>query len=136
VRDFLHLPYLSHVITDTHFAARDRLGRLVTFVSRLAQEERDPAVAGLGIDQDAALTVDPDGKGRFYGPANTYAWLVRPRHLPAPIVAGRPLSTARFTILGIGTGSAIDFHDLAVIRPAFRIDAKVRDGVLSLGTKR
>jgi beta-aspartyl-peptidase (threonine type) len=136
VRDFLHLPYLSHVITDTHFAARDRLGRLVVFVSRLAQEERDPSIVGLGIDQDAALTVDTSGIGRFYGPSNTYAWLVRPRHLPATIVAGRPLSTGRFEIVGIGAGSTLDFRDLVVAAPAFRTDGEVRHGTLVLGARR
>src|SRR3546814_5050418 len=50
VDDFLHLPYLEHVITDSHFARRDRLGRLVVFVARL-RGEGVADVAGLGIDE-------------------------------------------------------------------------------------
>ena len=37
VRNFLHLPRMASVITDSHFAKRHRLGRLVVvFVARLA----------------------------------------------------------------------------------------------------
>src|SRR3546814_21188683 len=48
VGDFLHLPYLEHVITDSHFARRDRPGRLVVFVARL-RGEGVADVAGLEI---------------------------------------------------------------------------------------
>src|SRR3546814_19922657 len=65
VGDFLHLPYLEHVITDSHFARRDRLGRLVVFVARL-RGEGVADVAGLGIDEGAALCIDSDGVGRLY----------------------------------------------------------------------
>jgi cyanophycinase len=33
--DFLHLPNLNKVITDSHFSPRDRMGRLVGFLARL-----------------------------------------------------------------------------------------------------
>jgi hypothetical protein len=36
VRDFLHMPLLGNVITDSHFAIRERWGRLLVFVGRLA----------------------------------------------------------------------------------------------------
>ncbi|WP_204336684.1 hypothetical protein, partial [Proteus mirabilis] len=34
VTGFLHLPRMGHIVTDTHFAKRDRLGRLVAFVAK------------------------------------------------------------------------------------------------------
>uniref|UniRef100_B0SX90 Peptidase S51 dipeptidase E n=1 Tax=Caulobacter sp. (strain K31) TaxID=366602 RepID=B0SX90_CAUSK len=128
VRDFLHLPYLSHVITDTHFDIRDRQGRLVTFVGRLAQEENDPTITGLGVDQDTAMLVDANGIGRFYGKG--YAWLVRPMAKPATIVAGRPLNYAAFPMVGIGPDSTLDFKTFQVTKPAFTLTARVKDGVL------
>src|SRR3546814_13891473 len=84
VGDFLHLPYLEHVITDSHFARRDRLGRLVVFVARL-RGEGVADVAGLGIDEGAALCIDSDGVGRLYpGEQAGFAWLV-----PTGRAAGR-----------------------------------------------
>ena len=133
VRDFLHLPYLKHVITDSHFAIRDRLGRLVTFVGRLAQEENDASITGLGIDEGTALIIDGDGIGRFYTTGAGYAWLVRPARKPAVIVAGQPLSYRRFTVVGIDPRSTIDLKTYAVTDPAFRRPVAVRHGVLAAG---
>lgn len=129
VRDFLHLPYLSHVITDTHFDIRDRQGRLITFVGRLTQEENDPTITGVGVDQDTALLVDGDGIGRFYGKG--YAWLVRPLAKPQTIIAGQPLTYGPMSIVGIGPASTIDFKTFKVTNPAFTLTAQVRNGVLT-----
>ena len=35
VGDFMHLPNMQRVVTDTHFHKRDRLGRLIAFVANL-----------------------------------------------------------------------------------------------------
>jgi cyanophycinase len=132
VRNFLHLPYLAHVITDTHFAIRGRQGRLVAFVARLAQEENDPAITGLGIDQDTAMVVDGTGIGKFYNRGTGYAWLVRPMHEPAPIVAGHPLTLSRFPIVGIGPNSTLDFKTFRVTSAAFIGEVEVRRGQMQI----
>ena len=71
VHDFLHLPFLSHVITDSHFTARNRLGRLIAFVARI-HSTTDPDAVGLGIDEGSALAIDPEGIGRAL---YTNSWL-------------------------------------------------------------
>ena len=65
VRDFLHMPFLAHVITDTHFTARNRLGRLIAFIARV-RTTSDAGAVGLGIDQESALCVDEGGKARLF----------------------------------------------------------------------
>ena len=132
VRNFLHLPYLSHVITDTHFAIRGRQGRLIAFVGRLAQEENDAMVTGLGVDKDTAMVVDSNGVGKFYNRGTGYAWLVRPGIKPASIVAGQPMTYARFPIVGIGPDSTLDFKTFRVTNPAFVGEAEVRRGQLQI----
>jgi beta-aspartyl-peptidase (threonine type) len=62
VGDFLHLAPLRDVITDSHFAPRGRLGRLIVMVARLAAEGHP--LQGLGIDEEAGVLVEPDGHGR------------------------------------------------------------------------
>lgn len=126
VRDFLHLPYLSKVITDTHFDKRDRQGRLVTFVGRLIQEENDTTITGLGVDEAGAMLIDGQGVGRYYGPG--HAWLVRPLKKPATIIAGQPLTYTSFPIIGLGPDSTLDFKTFAVTKPDFTITARVDKG--------
>lgn len=67
VRDFLKVPYLENVITDSHFAKRDRMGRTLGFLSRLVQDgwAKDPR--DIAIDEKSAVLVEPDGKATVVG---------------------------------------------------------------------
>lgn len=55
------LGLIQGVIVDQHFAQRGRIGRLLTAVSL------NPYVLGIGIDEDTAVHVRPDGKLRVIG---------------------------------------------------------------------
>gem|GEM_PF-340518 len=60
--EFLHWPPLRDTITDSHFARRDRFGRLVTFLARIDRERLvDGPAVGLGIDERSELAVDKNG---------------------------------------------------------------------------
>lgn len=131
VSDFLHLPYLREVITDSHFAARNRQGRLITFVSRLIKDKRDTSITGIGIDENTALCVDETGVGRIITDSGGSAWLVRPLRGADRIARGRPLDFANIPIIGIGADSSIDLKSFEVTRPSFRLIADVKDGVLT-----
>jgi beta-aspartyl-peptidase (threonine type) len=131
VDGFLHMPYLQQVITDTHFDARARQGRLIAFVARL-RHEGHPDVVGLGVDEDTALCVDGRGNGRLFTLNNGFAWLLRPNGQPTRIEAGKPLDYRGVRVTGIGTQSRIDMRDLGVQRPVFEAIADVRGGKLDL----
>ncbi len=79
VKDFLHLPYLQNVITDSHFGARDRLGRLIVFLARLSKEEQRQDLIGLGIDEYTALCIDAHGQGRVFSGNDGKVWRVQGR---------------------------------------------------------
>jgi len=130
VRNFLHLPYLSNVITDSHFAIRERLGRLVVFVARLSFEEGNPDVTGLGVDEQAALCIDAQGQGRVYSNNGGYAWLVRPQRLADIVAPGRALGFSAVPVTGIGTDSTLDLRHHTVEHPAFNWLATAGDGAL------
>lgn len=66
-RDFLVMPNMESIITDSHFVARDRMGRLVTFLARIVQDEWAPMARGIGIDEKTALGVTPDGEVTLFG---------------------------------------------------------------------
>lgn len=63
---FLRVPYLSNVITDTHYDDPDRKGRHITFLARIFT---DYGVAGRGIacDEYTAICVDTSGLASIYG---------------------------------------------------------------------
>ena len=128
VHDFLHLPFLSRIVTDTHFTARNRLGRLIAFVARV-RAEGDRAAVGLGIDEGTALAVDGRGIGRLYTRTHGYAWLVDPRGLPA-LSPGKPLNYSAVKISGLGPEGSIDLRTLRISGAAFSGIASVRDGHL------
>lgn len=119
--DFLHLALLKGIVTDTHFKERDRLGRLFAFVAK-AQAGRStdqPPMLGLGVDESAALAVEPDGAGRIYAtdPKGS-AWLVDGASLRG-LNPGGPLNVARIHVTGIGTGSVVHLPQGKVDRPIF-----------------
>lgn len=55
------LGLIDSVIIDQHFRERDRIGRLVTMVSY------NPSLLGLGIDEDTAALIMPDGSLEVVG---------------------------------------------------------------------
>lgn len=71
-RDFLSLPNMSGIITDSHFVARDRMGRLITFLARIMQDDWSPDAKGIGIDERTALLVEPKGTVSVVGSGAAY----------------------------------------------------------------
>ncbi|WEK44798.1 MAG: isoaspartyl peptidase/L-asparaginase [Candidatus Sphingomonas colombiensis] len=129
VRGFLRMPHLAHIVTDTHFNKRDRLGRLIAFVAN-ARSTGDRQAIGLGIDERGALCVEKNGSARFYGPDGTFAWLVEPRGVPT-LIRGEALDWGGVRVTGVAPGHTIDLRTLKVPTPAFASTAAVSNGKLS-----
>lgn len=94
--DMFAWPPLRQIITDTHFARRDRFGRLAAFMARNERRRGGP-IYGLGIDEGAMLLVNERGIATLYQPAKTPsgytpkgAWLLTGGRA-ARIAPGRPL---------------------------------------------
>jgi beta-aspartyl-peptidase (threonine type) len=148
VGDFVDLPRLAHTITDTHFVQRDRLGRLLAFVARLAKDHHTAAITGLGVDQDSALLVEADGNARFLSwHANGHAWVVVPEKLRQiertggrvaldaflenRVTVGKPLDLDGFVVTGIGTRSELKLPGYELKNPAFERYVDIVDGKLA-----
>jgi cyanophycinase len=71
-RDFLRIPLLAGIITDTHFAKRDRMGRLVVFMSRILQDSWASRVRAIAVEENAAVLLEPDGTARVVGNGPAY----------------------------------------------------------------
>ena len=67
VRNFLNIPLLKNTLTDSHFAKRDRMGRSLGFLSRIAQDGWSAHPREIAVDERSAVLVDSDGSARIIG---------------------------------------------------------------------
>lgn len=78
VRGFLEVPILKGIVTDSHFATRDRMGRLLVFLARLNEPDGKPVpphaphMRGIGVEQGAAVLVEGGGNANVIGRGSAY----------------------------------------------------------------
>jgi cyanophycinase len=84
-RDFIKVPHLMGKITDSHFVARNRMGRLIAFLARISRDGWTRAPYGVGIDERTAVLMDEDGRAIVTGQGAAYFL-----HAPGPPQQCRP----------------------------------------------
>jgi cyanophycinase len=106
-RGFLTVPGLAAAVTDSHFSERERLGRLLVFLARTLADWMGEEVRGLGIDEETAVLVEPDGRASVEGAGA--AWFLRMRVDDVVACApGEPLETGPIEVLVIRAGTTVD----------------------------
>ena len=98
-RGFLSLPFLENVITDTHFIQRNRMGRELAFLARVAGAPLswNAAPKGIAISEHTAVLVDTKtGTARVIGHGPAY-FLHATQGAPN-ISQGQPLDMAGVTV--------------------------------------
>lgn len=70
--NFLKIPYLKNVITDTHYAQRNRQERHMAFMARIAKDYNLENVRGIGVDEETALCIEDSGMAIVYGPNKVF----------------------------------------------------------------
>jgi cyanophycinase len=88
-RDFLRIPLLTDVITDTHFAKRDRMGRLLVFMARILQDGWAKQVRAIAVEEDVAVLLEPDGAGKVIGAGSAH--FLEAKNPPESCRKGEPL---------------------------------------------
>ncbi|BFM10088.1 hypothetical protein R50072_02410 [Simiduia litorea] len=66
-RDFLSTPIMQNLITDTHFAERDRMGRLMVLMANLPSN-----TTGIGADEATSIFFNASGHGVVDGTGAVY----------------------------------------------------------------
>jgi len=124
--DFLRLnESLARRITDTHFAARDRMGRLLVFLARMAQTGEAGAIA---TDEKTAFLMEPDGSGTVVGKGAVY--FVQAPAKPEVCRAGTPLTYLNLSVYKLREGGAFNVRTwTGAGGTAYTLS--VREGVLS-----
>ncbi len=105
-RDFLSIPLLAGVITDTHFAKRDRMGRLVTFLARLLQDGWAHQVRSIAVEENAAVLLEPDGQAKVVGSGPAY--FIEAKESPKVCRKGIPLQMTGVSVHRVSPGGAFN----------------------------
>jgi cyanophycinase len=109
--DFLRFPVLRGTITDTHFEARDRFGRLAVFMALIARSDPVLPVRGIGVSPRSALAVNAAGWATLLtGPHGGGAFFLRSRQARR-LIRGAPFAsgTIETTVLD-RAGERFDLH--------------------------
>jgi cyanophycinase len=106
---FLELPLLAGVITDTHFAERDRMGRLLAFMARLRADGSASGITGIGVDEDTSMFIDRDGRAVVDGSGAAYVLRETADTARVQVSAGQPLVYRRIERTRLRAGQSFDF---------------------------
>lgn len=104
--NFLHIPLLRNTITDSHFKARDRMGRSLVFLARLLHDDKLSEARGIAIDERTAALIEPDGALRVAGYGHVY--FLRARQPADVMKPGNPLTMSGVEVYRAAPGSRFD----------------------------
>lgn len=128
--DFLELPETSAMIFDSHFAQRDRMGRLLTFMARIAAPGIAPGagpVTGIGIDEDTSLFIGPDGAGVVDGDNAVYVLVEDSQTSRDQVECGAAVIYTDVLRYALRVGDTYDFTTGASSVAPIRVDVDGRD---------
>ena len=95
------------MITDSHFSARDRMGRLITFLARIVNDGWAEQALGVGIDERTALTMEPNGVATVVGEGSVY--FLKTPGIPQVCLPKTELTYHEIAVNRVGPGSTFDF---------------------------
>ncbi|MGW1531260.1 pre-peptidase C-terminal domain-containing protein [Streptomyces aureus] len=104
-------PNYGDTINDSHFVARDQMGRTMAFIARALKDglTTQGKAWGIGIDEGgSSLYLDKDGLATLYG---SDAYVVLGDHQPEKAVSGQPLTFSGYKIWHLVSGQTIDFKN-------------------------
>jgi cyanophycinase len=108
VRGFLKIPHLENLLTDSHFAKRDRMGRTLGFLARVMQDGWSKSPRAVAIDERSAVLVEADGRGTVVGTGKG-AYFLRPAQSPQICEPRKPLTFHDVTVYKVPVGGHFDF---------------------------
>jgi cyanophycinase len=107
VRNFLKILHLENLITDSHFAKRDRLGRSLGFLARIMQDGWSNSPREIAIDEKSAVLVEGDGKAKVVGTGEG-AYFLRPTRPPELCKKDEPLTFRNIEVIRVQSGGTFD----------------------------
>jgi len=107
LRGFLKVPHLENLLTDSHFAKRDRMGRTLGFLARIMQDGWSKSPREIAIDEKSAVLVEPSGKATVVG-SGKGVYFLRPTRKPRTCKKGEPLTFQKISVYRVPAGGHFD----------------------------
>ena len=107
VRGFLKIPHLENLLTDSHFAKRDRMGRTLGFLARIMQDGWSESPREVAVDEKSAVLVEPDGRGTIVG-SGKGAYFLLSKRKPDVCKKDQPLTFRKISVYRAPAGAHFD----------------------------
>ncbi len=95
-KNFLSLPNLSGIITDSHFVERDRMGRLLAFLAYIKANHWAKEARAIAIDRETAVLIDANGQATVRGKNSAY--FIRASSVPEVYRKPEPLTYRNISV--------------------------------------
>jgi cyanophycinase len=106
VQRFLSNPLLKATIIDTHFAARDRMGRTLVFMARILQDRLASRVREMAVDERTSVLLELDGTATVVGAGSAY--FLQASQLPEICKPNTPLTFRGAMVHSLRAGEKFD----------------------------
>jgi cyanophycinase len=106
-KDFLNIDLLRNTLTDSHFAKRDRMGRTLVFLARIAQDGWSANPREIAVDEKSAVLVESNGDARVAGPGKG-AYFLKVQEAPSVCQPGTPLTLHDIAVYHAPSGTHFD----------------------------
>jgi cyanophycinase len=96
-RGFLKVPGLENILTDTHFSARDRMGRSLGFLARIVADGWSKNPREVAVDENSAVLMEVDGESKVVGTGKG-AYFLQITEAPVVCKRGQPLTLRNVSV--------------------------------------
>jgi cyanophycinase len=107
VRDFLKVPGLENILTDSHSMKRERLGRSLGFLARIVQDGWSKTPREIAIDEKSALLVEASGRAKVVG-TGMGVYFLQVTEAPAVCKPAQALTLRNVAAYQAPTGAVFD----------------------------
>ena len=108
-RDFVYLAHIQGAIGDTHFSARDRMGRTISFLCRIHANGWSTQPRAIAVSEETAVLIDARGNGKVVGTHNAY--FIEAPGAPEVCSPGLPLTYRNVAVRRVGAGESFNVAD-------------------------
>jgi cyanophycinase len=106
-QDFVNLPALQNSIGDTHFVTRDRMGRTLAFMCRIAKNGWSLKPRAIALDEQTALLIDTREDATVVGSGAAYFL-----QAPGPATTCEPSTPLTYTGISVYKATTGDSFSL------------------------
>jgi cyanophycinase len=110
--NFFNWVNFNNILADTHFVARDRMGRLMAFLARQIKDKVTTNALGLAVDEKTSFVIDKNGLAKVLGFGKVY--MILADHMPEVAQEGKPLTFSKFKIWKLNANDTYNLRN----RPA------------------